>query len=69
LGYLEWVSRESKGFLNPRDGLEQQYRRAVEDLRREVGDPKTLADQWRFWRARRRLWREKVVLPIRSGNW
>jgi hypothetical protein len=68
LGYLGRVSPESRGFLNPRDAVEQQYQRAVEDLRREVGDPETLRDRWRFWRARRRLWREKVVLPARSGN-
>src|SRR6266508_1783830 len=36
-----------------RDALEQQYQRAVEDLRREVGHPKKLRDRWRFWRARR----------------
>jgi hypothetical protein len=64
------MSPERGGFVNPRDALEQEYRRAVEDLRREVGDPKTLRDRWPFWRARRRrLWRDKVVRPSRSANW
>jgi hypothetical protein len=31
LGYLGRVSPESRGFLNPRDALEQQYQHAVED--------------------------------------
>jgi hypothetical protein len=63
------VSPDSSGFLNPREALEQEFQRAVEDLRREVGDPKSLRDRWRFWRARRRLYMEKVVHPTRSANW
>jgi hypothetical protein len=63
------MSDESSGFLNPREGLEQEYQRAVEDLRGEVGDPRTLRERWTFWRARRRLWREKVIRPSRSANW
>jgi hypothetical protein len=48
---------------------EHDHQRALEDLRRDLGDPHTLGDKWRFWRARRRLWREKVVLPARSARW
>jgi hypothetical protein len=63
------VSPNSSGFLNRREALEQEFQRAVEDLRREVGDPKSLRDRWRFWRARRPLYMEKVVHPTRSANW
>jgi hypothetical protein len=63
------MSPESSGFVNPRDALEQEYQRALEQLRRELGDPKTLRERWAFWRVRRRLWREKVIRPSRSASW
>jgi hypothetical protein len=57
------------GFVDPRAALEQEYNAAVERLRREVGDPRTLADKWRFWRSRRRLWKKMVGKPRRSADW
>jgi hypothetical protein len=66
---LSRMSPESSGIVDPREGLVREYQRAVEGLRRDLGDPQTLGDKWRFWRARRRLWREKVVLPARSARW
>jgi hypothetical protein len=63
------MSPEPSGFLNPRNALEQEYRGAVEDLRGEVGDPRTLRARWKFWRARRRHWRERVVRPSRTADW
>ena len=66
---LSRMSQESSGIVDPREGLVREYQRAVEELRRDLGDPQTLSDKWRFWRARRRLWREKVVLPARSARW
>jgi hypothetical protein len=67
--YAAQMSPESSGFVNPRDALEQEYQRALEQLRRELGDPKTLRERWAFWRVRRRLWREKVIRPSRSASW
>jgi hypothetical protein len=58
-----------RDFVDPRERLVDEYQRAVEDLRRDLGDPQTLGEKWRFWRARRRLWKEKVVLPARSAKW
>lgn len=66
---LSRMSPESSDIVDPREGLVREYQRAVEDLRRDLGDPQTLRDKWRFWRARRRLWREKVALPTRSARW
>jgi hypothetical protein len=63
------MSPESSDIVDPREGLVREYQRAVEDLRRDLGDPQTLGEKWRFRRARRRLWREKVVLPTRSAKW
>ena len=57
---LSRMSPESSGIVDPREGLVREYQRAVEELRRDLGEPQTLRDKWRFWRARRRLWREKV---------
>jgi hypothetical protein len=68
-GTLCRVGPESSDIVDPREGLVREYQRAVEDLRRDLGDRKTRGDKWRFWRARRRLWREKVVLPARSARW
>jgi hypothetical protein len=68
-GCTRGVTPESGGLLNPRDALEQGYKRALEDLRGEVGDPKTLRGRWRFRGSRRRLYMEKVVLPTRSADW
>jgi len=69
VSYAGQVSPESSGFLSPRDALKQEYQRAVDDLKREVGDPTTLRDRWRFWTTRRRIYREKVIRPTRSANW
>jgi hypothetical protein len=63
------MSPQSSDFVDPRERLVDEYQRAVEDLRRDVGDPQSLGEKWRFWRARRRLWKEKVVLPARSAKW
>jgi hypothetical protein len=63
------MSPQIQRLVDPRERLVEEYQRAVEDLGRDLGDPQTLHDKWRFWRARRRLWREKVVLPARSANW
>lgn len=69
-GYREHVSgREGNGFIDPLAALEKEYEAALELLRREMGEPRTLGQKWRFWRRRRRLWRETVVLPRRSANW
>ena len=68
-GTLSRMGPESSDIVDPREGLVLEYQRAVEELRRDLGDPQTLGDKWRFWRARRRLWREKVVLPARSARW
>jgi hypothetical protein len=66
---LVGMSPQSSDFVDPRERLVDEYQRAVEDLRRDLGDPQTLGEKWRFWRARRRLWKEKVVLPARSAKW
>jgi len=63
------MSPESSDIVDPRKGLVEEYQRALEDLRRDLGDPQTLRDKWQFLRARRRLWREKVVRPARSARW
>jgi hypothetical protein len=68
-GRLSRMGPESRDIVDPREGLVREYQRAVEDLRRDLGDLETLGDKVRFWRARRRLWREKVVLPTRSARW
>src|SRR4029453_15074849 len=67
---LAGMSPQSSDFVDPRERLVDEYQRAVEDLRRDLGDPQTLGEKWRFWRARRRLWKENVVLPARrlSGS-
>jgi hypothetical protein len=54
--------------VDPHPGLDKQYEAAVERLRREMGDPRTLREKWRFWRRRRRLWKEMVVRPRRTAN-
>jgi len=68
-GTLSRMGPESSDIVDPREGLVREYQRPVEDLRRDLGDLETLGDKWRFWRARRGLWREKVVLPARSARW
>jgi hypothetical protein len=68
-GTLSRMGPESSDIVDPGEGLVREYQRAVEDLRRDLGDLETLGDRWRFWRARRRLWREKVALPGRSALW
>jgi len=61
--------RGGSDFIDPRAALQQEYEAAVENLRREASDPRTLRDKWRFWGARRRLWKYKVVRPGRSASW
>jgi hypothetical protein len=57
------------GFIEPTPGLERDYETAVDRLRQEKGDPKTLRERWRFWRSRRRLWRDLVARPRKSAHW
>jgi hypothetical protein len=56
-------------FIGPRASLEAEYGAAVERLRRERGEPRTLRERWRFWLERRRLHRELVEIPRRAANW
>jgi hypothetical protein len=60
------MSPRSSEFVDPRERLVDEYQRAVEYLRRDVGDPQSLGEKWRFWRARRRLWKEKVVSQLEA---
>jgi hypothetical protein len=39
---LSRMSPESSGIVDPREGLVREYQRAVEELRRDLGDPQTL---------------------------
>jgi hypothetical protein len=59
----------SSGFIDPTPELERQYREAVERLRREIGEPPTRRERWRFLWARYQLWQELVERPRRSANW
>jgi hypothetical protein len=47
---LSRMSPESSDIVDPREGLVREYQRAVEELRRDLGDPQILGDKWRFWR-------------------
>ncbi len=68
--YAERMSREEgPGFVDPLPALKKEYEAAVERLRRETGDPRTLRQKWRSWRTRRRLWKDMVAKPRRTGNW
>lgn len=68
--YAEHVSRgEGPAFIDPLPALQKEYEAAVERLRRETGDPRTLRQKWRSWSTRRRLWKDMVVKPRRAGNW
>jgi hypothetical protein len=57
------------GFIDPKPGLCREYESAVDRLRHEMGTPATLRERWRFWRAKRRLWRDLVDRPSRSARW
>jgi hypothetical protein len=64
---LSRMSQEASGIVDPREGLVREYQRAVEELRRDLGDPQTLSDKWRFWRARRRLWRRRSSYQLEAS--
>jgi hypothetical protein len=68
-GYGETVRREGQGFVDPLPGLQKEYQAAVEQLRREVGEPTTFMERWRYWRRKRQLWRDLVARPRRSAHW
>jgi hypothetical protein len=57
------------GFIDPTPGLVRDFEAAVDHLRQEKGDPQSLRERWRFWRSRRRLWRDLVARPRRSARW
>jgi len=56
-------------FIDPTPGLKREYEEAVVKLRRDADDLRTVRGRWRYWRARRRLYRELVDWPRRTASW
>ena len=61
--------RSGPEFVDPLPGLKRDYEAAVAQLRSEMGNPNSISQRWRFWRARRKLYLNMVVRPARSANW